>query len=64
MREPLFLNYDEKKKDYVVCRDPEKIEQMYCYQGDEAHEPLAVVPVSVLFFAQKVFEEMVVARQS
>ena len=64
MREPLFLNYDAKKKDYVVCRDPAKIEQMYSYQGDEAHEPLAVVPVSVLFFAQKVFEEMVVARQS
>ena len=64
MREPLFLNYDAKKNDYVVCRDPEKIEQMYSYRGDEAHEPLAVVPVSVLFFAQKVFEEMVVARQS
>ena len=62
MREQLFLNYDAKKKDYVVCRDPEKIEQMYSYQGDEAHEPLAVVPVSVLFFAQKVFEEMVEAQ--
>ena len=62
MREPLFLNYDEKKKNYVVCQDPEKIEQMYSYRGDEAHELLAVVPVSVLFFAQKVFEEMVGAQ--
>lgn len=62
MQVPVFLTYDEKKKDYVVCRDPEKIEQMYSYRGDEAHEPLAVVPVSVLFFAQKVFEEMVGAQ--